>query len=88
VLTNVPGPQTPVYLAGSRIAGIVGWAPVSGNEPMSLTIYSYDGRVIVGIAADTTLVPDFEMIVDGFADVFTDLASQADARAANLLSRS
>jgi diacylglycerol O-acyltransferase len=78
----------PVYLAGSRIGGIVGWAPVSGNQPMSLTIYSYDGRVIVGIAADTTLVPDFETIVDGFADVFTDLASQADARAANLLSRS
>lgn len=88
VLTNVPGPQTPVYLAGSRVAGIVGWAPVSGDQPMSLTIYSYDGRVIVGIAADTALVPDFETIVDGFADVFTDLASRADARAANLLSRS
>lgn len=88
VLTNVPGPQVPVYLAGSRIAGIVGWAPVSGDQPMSLTIYSYDGRVIVGIAADTALVPDFETIVDGFADVFTELATQTEARAANLLPRS
>jgi diacylglycerol O-acyltransferase len=73
VLTNVPGPQMPVYLAGSKVEGIVGWAPVSGNQSMSLTIYSYDGKVIVGIAADTTLVPDYEQIVDGFADVFAEL---------------
>jgi diacylglycerol O-acyltransferase len=73
VLTNVPGPQMPVYLAGSRVEGIVGWAPVSGNQPMSLTIYSYDGKVIVGIAADTALVPGYEQIVDGFADVFAEL---------------
>ena len=54
-LTNVPGPPIPVYLAGSRVEGIVGWAPVSGDQPMSFTISS--GTVIVGIACDTTLVP-------------------------------
>ncbi len=80
VLTNVPGPQMPVYLAGSKVEGIVGWAPVSGDQPMSLTIYSYDGKVIVGIAADTTLVPDFEQIVDGFADVFAELKAQTLAK--------
>jgi diacylglycerol O-acyltransferase len=79
VLTNVPGPKVPVYLAGSRIDGIVGWAPVSGEQPMSLTIYSYNGAVIVGIAADTELVPGFEAIVDEFAEVFTELASATDA---------
>lgn len=69
-LTNVPGPPMPVYLAGSRVAGIVGWAPVSGDQPMSFTISSYNGEVIVGIACDTTLVPDHETIVDGFAGAF------------------
>jgi len=69
-LTNVPGPPMPVYLAGSRVEGMVGWAPVSGNQPMSFTIYSYNGQVIVGIACDKTLVPDHEMIVDGFAVAF------------------
>lgn len=73
VLTNVPGPQVPVYLAGSKVEGVVGWAPVSGDQPMSLTIYSYNGSVIVGIAADTSLVPGYESIVDGFADVFASL---------------
>ena len=69
-LTNVPGPPIPVYLAGSRVEGIVGWAPVSGDQPMSFTISSYNGTVIVGIACDTTLVPDHESIVDGFAGAF------------------
>lgn len=75
VLTNVPGPQMPMYLAGSKVDGIVGWAPVSGDQPMSLTIYSYDGKVIVGIAADTTLVPGFEAIVEQFSDVFDQLTT-------------
>ncbi|MFZ2173477.1 MAG: WS/DGAT domain-containing protein, partial [Rhodococcus sp. (in: high G+C Gram-positive bacteria)] len=69
-LTNVPGPPMPVYLAGSKVEGIVGWAPVSGNQPMSFTIYSYDGKVTVGIACDKTLVPDHELVVDSFAGAF------------------
>lgn len=68
--TNVPGPPMPVYLAGSKVAGIVGWAPVSGNQPMSFTISTYNGNVVVGIACDKTLVPDHETIVDGFAGAF------------------
>lgn len=73
VLTNVPGPQSPVYLAGSKVDGIIGWPPLSGSQPMSLTIYSYNGEVTVGIAADTALVPGYEAIVDDFADVFAGL---------------
>jgi diacylglycerol O-acyltransferase len=69
-LTNVPGPTESVYLAGSLVDGMVGWAPISGDQPMSFTIYSYDGEVTVGIACDTKLVPDHEMIVDGFAAAF------------------
>ncbi|MEZ5239055.1 MAG: WS/DGAT domain-containing protein [Microthrixaceae bacterium] len=71
VLTNVPGPPMPVYLAGSRIEGMTGWAPLSGDQPLSFTIYSYDGRVTIGIACDHGLVPDHEMIVDGFARAFS-----------------
>ena len=69
-LTNVPGPPMPVYLAGSKVEAMAGWAPVSGNQPMSFTIYSYDGKVTVGIACDKDLVPDHETIVDGFAVAF------------------
>lgn len=74
-LTNVPGPPMPVYLAGSMVDGIVGWAPVSGNQPMSFTISTYNGKVVVGIACDKTLVPDHETIVDGFAVAFDRLVA-------------
>ncbi|BCI87322.1 hypothetical protein NIIDMKKI_25280 [Mycobacterium kansasii] len=78
-LTNVPGPPMPVYLAGSKVAGIVGWAPVSGNQPMSFTISTYNGNVVVGIACDKTLVPDHETIVDGFAGAFERLLAATSA---------
>jgi diacylglycerol O-acyltransferase len=74
VLTNVPGPPVTVYLAGEKVEGMVGWAPLSGNQPMSFTIYSYDHKVFVGIACDADLVPDHEQIVDGFADAFRRLS--------------
>jgi diacylglycerol O-acyltransferase len=73
VLTNVPGPRSAVFLAGSRLVGIVGWAPLSGDQPLSVTIYSYDGTVRVGIACDEGLVPGYHAIVDGFAPVFRSL---------------
>lgn len=77
VLTNVPGPPMPVYLAGRRVEGMVGWAPLSGDQPMSFTIYSYDGKVFVGIACDADLVPDHEQIVEGFAPAFHRLSAAA-----------
>jgi diacylglycerol O-acyltransferase len=75
-LTNVPGPPMPVYLAGRRVEGMTGWAPLSGDQPMSFTIYSYDGQVTVGIACDRHLVPGHEAIVEGFMDAFADLRAR------------
>ena len=74
VLTNVPGPQVPLYVAGQRIEGMMGWAPLTADQVMSFTIYSYDGKVFVGIAADAQLVPDHEQIVDGFTEAFRRLS--------------
>jgi len=75
VLTNVPGPPIPVYLAGSFVQSIVGWAPVAGNQPMSFSICSYNGTVAVGIACDTALVPNYQGIVGGFAAAFERIAA-------------
>lgn len=81
VLTNVTGPQVPLYVAGQKVEGMMGWAPLTADQVMSFTIYSYDGKVFVGIAADAGLVPDHEQIVDGFADAFRDIESRTAARA-------
>lgn len=74
VLTNVPGPQLPLYVAGQKVEGMMGWAPLTADQVMSFTIFSYDGKVFVGIAADAGLVPDHGQIVDGFADAFRRLS--------------
>ena len=77
VLTNVPGPQMALYVAGEKVEGMMGWAPLTADQVMSFTIYSYDGKVFVGIAADAALVPDHGQIVDGFADAFRRLSVRA-----------
>src|SRR6185369_11401941 len=45
VMTNVPGPQQPLYLAGGRIDSLMFWVPQSGNIGMGVSIISYDDQV-------------------------------------------
>jgi diacylglycerol O-acyltransferase / wax synthase len=58
VLTNVPGPRVPMALAGTEVTGILGWVPTSGDQPLGLCIFTFNGTVSIGIAADAALVPD------------------------------
>jgi diacylglycerol O-acyltransferase len=78
VLTNVPGPRIPLYVAGQKVQAMMGWAPLTADQVMSLTIYSYDGQVFVGLAADAGLVPDHQQIVDGFTEAFDRLVECTD----------
>jgi len=66
VLTNVPGPRKPVYLAGARIGGVLGWAPCSGAVGMSVSIFSYDGEVTVGFMVNGRLVEEPHDLVAAF----------------------
>ena len=63
VMTNVPGPTEPIYLAGTPLRAVLVWAPTSGNIGMSVSIYSYRGEVTVGLMVDAALVPDPDEIV-------------------------
>ncbi|HUZ83334.1 MAG TPA: wax ester/triacylglycerol synthase family O-acyltransferase [Gaiellales bacterium] len=65
VLTNVPGPRQPVYLAGARVAGVIPWVPAGGSIGLGISIFSYDGRVAVGVRADTAALPDPDALVAG-----------------------
>ena len=74
VITNVPGPREPVYLAGSRVSAVAVWAPTSGSVSMSVSIFSYDGGVTVGVMADAGLVPDPGTMIDSFKSELEALA--------------
>lgn len=73
VMTNVPGPQKPLYLAGARLAQQMFWVPQSGDIGMGVSILSYNGTVQFGLVADRRLVPDPERIVERFRPEFEKL---------------
>ena len=64
VLTNVPGPTGRLTFAGAPVEQVVGFAPCSGNQPMTATIFSYNGTVTVGFATDAKLLPDPDTLAD------------------------
>lgn len=70
VMTNVPGPQWPLYLAGSKVEQVMFWVPQSGNIGMGVSILSFNGKVHFGLITDAALVPDPEAIISRFAPEF------------------
>jgi len=82
VMTNVPGPRAPLYLCGSRIDDVVFWVPQSGRLSLGVSIFSYVGRIRIGIAADRSLVADPDTIVADFHAALEELAGSARARIA------
>jgi len=73
VMTNVPGAQQALYLAGAKLKQPLFWVPQSGDIGMGVSILSYDNKVQFGLITDRNLVPDPERIVAGFAREFEKL---------------
>jgi len=77
VLTNVPGPRKQLSLAGTPLGGVLVWAPCSGSVGMSVSVFSYAGKVTVGFLTDAGLVPDPQALADGFREELLALARAA-----------
>jgi WS/DGAT/MGAT family acyltransferase len=73
VLTNVPGPQQPLYLAGRRVKEMMFWVPQNGGIGMGISIFSYDSQVFFGVITDRKLVPDPHEIIERFRPEFEKL---------------
>jgi WS/DGAT/MGAT family acyltransferase len=73
VMTNVPGPQHPLYLAGAPIKQIMFWVPQSGDIGMGVSILSFNGHVQFGLMTDAAMVPDPQAIIDRFKPEFEQL---------------
>jgi diacylglycerol O-acyltransferase len=63
ILTNVPGPTKAMDLDGIPVRQVIGFAPCSGDQPLTATIFTYAGTVTVGFAGDADLVPDPQTLV-------------------------
>ncbi len=70
VMTNVPGPKQPLYLAGARLDQTMFWVPQSGDIGIGVSILSYNDNVQFGLITDRHFVPDPETITPLFAAEF------------------
>jgi WS/DGAT/MGAT family acyltransferase len=73
VMTNVPGPQQRLFLAGASVASMMFWVPQSGDIGMGVSILSYDGAVQFGVVTDQGLCPDPDRLIERFAPEFEQL---------------
>ena len=64
VVTNVPGPQFPLYAAGSRMLEVFPVVPLARGQGLSIGMTSYDGRVYFGLNADRDTVGDVDVLAD------------------------
>ena len=61
-ITNVPGPQSPLYAAGARMVETYPVHPLQQGHALAIGITSYDGGVFYGITADRDLLPDADLL--------------------------
>lgn len=78
VVTNVPGPRQPVYLAGAKVDGVIAWVPRGGDMTFGVAVFSYDGAVTVGVSTDEACIPDPELLVEAFEDELAAMSAQVD----------
>jgi len=73
VMTNVPGPQQPLFLSGAKIDSMMFWVPQSGDIGMGVSILSYDNAVQFGLVTDRKLCRDPDHVIERFAPEFEKL---------------
>ena len=74
VVTNVPGPQHPVYAARARVLSSAPVIPLAHGQGLSVAVTSYDGDLAFGFLADRDLLPDLPVLVDCVAAALQELA--------------
>lgn len=77
VISNVPGPPEPLYVAGVRIERQFFWVPQAGSIGVGVSLLTYNGLVHFGVIADRQLIPHPEHITARFVGEFEHLLLQA-----------
>ncbi len=62
MITNVPGPQTPLYAAGALLVGSYPVVPLTSGHGLSIGVTSYNGGVFVGLNADRDAIGDLDVL--------------------------
>jgi diacylglycerol O-acyltransferase / wax synthase len=73
VITNVPGPQVPLFAAGTRLVGSYPVLPLSAGHLLAIGVTSYDGEVFFGLNADRDAIGDLEVLAQCLHDALEEL---------------
>lgn len=77
VVTNVHGPDQPFSLAGAPVTGVLVWAPCAGDMRMTVSLFSYAGKVSVGFLTDAGVIEDPQPLADAFRAELLKLARRS-----------
>jgi len=80
VVTNVPGPQFPLYLLGRRLQVLYPVVPLARRQALGIAVMSYDGHLGFGLLADYDALPELESIVTDLKWAIGSLARAAGVR--------
>lgn len=80
IVSNVPGPGVPLYLAGARMVAMYPLGPVVEGVGVNITVFSYLDTVYVGVQGCWDLVPDIDVITRGLQASLAELVKEANRR--------
>jgi WS/DGAT/MGAT family acyltransferase len=78
VVTNVPGPQFPLYSLGREMKEVYPVVPLSGNTTIGIALLSYNGTVGFGILGDYDAAPDLAVLAEGIEKSIAELGANAN----------
>src|SRR3954467_7841861 len=81
VVTNVPGPQFPLYMMGRRLEGLFPMVPLAPSQALGIAIMSYNGTINFGLVGDFDLLADLD---DLAGDLHASLVELADVAGVEL----
>jgi diacylglycerol O-acyltransferase len=79
IVTNVPGPQFPLYLLGRELEELIPVAFLPEDHALAVAIMSYNGKVDFGLLADWDAVPDIDFVAAAIRESLGELVEAASA---------
>lgn len=79
VISNVPGPQFPLYMAGAKMVAMYPMGPLNDGAGLNMTLISYLGQIHFGLVACPDLLPDVDHLADLIPIALEELKKAASA---------